>query len=165
MSRTTGRQPWTIDLAGEKREKEKDRRGSIAPEYQETASVFLNTLIAPTVPSRELKGGRSQPHFNRKKRGKQRGRREEEKLSISHANTCCGFSYWDQEIEYFNAWSHLCQSDWTSITNIIGISQREHICPSLVVIYSIYGGGDIKPRTKKLVLGSTSRIRVHLIII
>lgn len=44
------RQPCIIDLAGVKKEQMK-RAYSVASEYQEKASVFLNKLIAPTVPT------------------------------------------------------------------------------------------------------------------
>lgn len=90
VSRTTRKQSRAIDLAGE--EKEKDGGGSATPEYRETASVFLNTLMAPAVPSRGLKAGKSQPCLYRKKRRKQRGR-EKERPFISHVNTRYGFSY------------------------------------------------------------------------
>lgn len=75
VSRTTRKQSRAIDLAGE--EKEKDSGGSATPEYQETASGFLNTLMAPTVPSRGLKAGKSQPCLYRKKGRKQRGGEKE----------------------------------------------------------------------------------------
>lgn len=138
--KTTEKQPWTVDSAEEKREKEKGPVGSVAPEYREMASVFLGTLIAPAVPSRGLEGSKSHPHFNRKKKRKQRGRREEERLSIARVNTRCGFSHWDHEIECFKPWKHLYRSDQASVTNIIewGLSQWERICPSKVVMLNIH---------------------------
>ena len=66
----------------EKREKEKDRVGSVAPEYQETASVFLDTSIAPTVPSRGLKGARATHILIERKEGNKEG--EERKKGCPH---------------------------------------------------------------------------------